>query len=522
MPGYDPVSTAEDGQWFDVERAEFSVSFFHECLQFIEGDKAGQPFVLEPWQQAILGCMFGWKNADGTRRYREVFLYVPRKNGKTPFLAGITLLVMFTDNEPGAQIYSAAAEREQAAIVFRHASGMILREPELEQRAEIRKSTRTIDYPATSGLYKALSADADTKHGGNSHFIVVDELHAHPNGELVDVLQTSTASRKQPMIVYITTADYDRESVCNTKYDYATKVRDQVIRDSSFLPVLYEASVDDDWTSPETWHKANPNLGVSVREDYFERETQRAINEPTYENTFKRLHLNIRTQQDVRWIRLEQWDKCGSEFDESEFEGQVCFAGLDLSQKFDLSALALLFERGDEICALMRFWCPEENIRDRSKRDRVDYETWARKGLITPTPGNVVDYDIIRRDIGDLATRFEIKEIAADPWQAQQLQTQLMGDGFEVIEMRQGYGSLSSASKEFEGLVAAGRFNHGKHPMLRWMASHVAAEMDAAGNIKPSKKKSTERIDGIAAIVNALARMGVAEDNTYSPEVVAY
>lgn len=512
IPGYDPVATAAPGEWFDVEAADNAVAFFPAYLVFIEGERAGDAFELEPWQAAGIGCAFGWKRADGTRRYREVFDFEPRKNGKTPKLAGVVCLIMFTDGEPGAQLYSAAAEQQQSALVYRHAAGMIARNPELAEKVRIYRTFKSIEHHGTAGVYKALSADADTKHGLNSHFVAVDELHAHPNGDLVDVLTTSTGSRRQPLVWHITTADFARPSVCNTKYDYACRVRDGAIQDSSFLPMIWEATIDDDWTDPKVWAKANPNLGVSVKREYLERECKRAQDEPSYENTFKRLHLNILTQQDVRWIQLDSWKACDSTFTIDSMRGRRCFGGMDLSTKKDITAFALVFPPdGDEPWRfLWRFWIPAENARKREQRDRVPYLTWARQGIVTMTDGDVVDYDAVKAGISEWSKMFEIAEIAYDPWNATQIALQLGDLGATMVEFGQGFKSMSEPSKEFEKLIIGGKMAHGNNPVMNWMVGHVAIESDASGNIKPSKKKSTERIDGVVAAVMALGRAIVA------------
>lgn len=505
LPGYDPYATGE-GYHFDIEAANDAISFF-QSLEFIEGERAGDKFILEDWQRAIVGSIFGWKNEKtGLRRYREAFVYVARKNGKSPLAAGIVLIGLFVDGEPGAQIYSAAAEREQAALVYRHASAMIARDPQLGRLCKTYKTFKSIEVPATNSVYKALSADADTKHGFSTHMVIVDELHAHPNGELVDVLQTSMGARREPIMIHITTADYDRDSVCNRKYDYACKVREGVFEDASFLPVIYEAGRDDDWTKPDTWKKANPNMGVSVRTDYLERECERAKNEPSYENTFKRLHLNIRTQQDIRWIQLDRWDKCSGGLELDSLAGRECWGGLDLSSTTDVSAFVLAFPPlGDEPVSLLGFyWVPAENARARERKDRVPYLTWEKSGAIRMTPGNVIDYDRIRNQISEIGETYNIREIAVDRWNSTQLQNQLMGDGFNVVQFGQGFASMTAPTKELEKLIMAGKLEHFNCPVLRWMAGNVAAEIDAAGNIKPSKKKSSEKIDGIVASVMAL------------------
>lgn len=509
IPGYDPFATAGDCR-FDAAAAQRAIDFFPECLTFTAGQWRGRPFLLQTWQAAIVANLFGWKRPDGQRRYREAFIYVPRKCGKTEMAGGLGCLLTFADGEPAAFVYCAAADREQARLVFNAAKTMVQVEPELARRSRI--YTNAIVVEATGGVLKVISAEAYTKHGVNAHGVIIDELHALPDRELVDVLTTSTGARRQPLIIYITTADFDRESICNERYDYACKVRDGVIADAAFLPVIYEAIPGEDWTDPAVWARANPNLGISVSEEYLLRECARARETPTYENTFKRLHLNMRTQQDVRWLSLERWDACGgAPIDEEELAGRECYAGLDLSSTTDVSALVLAFPDEDEgegvgegVTLVPRFWVPVENARRRERRDRVPYETWARQGLIEMTSGNVVDYGVIRRRIGELGARFRINEIAIDPWNATQVALELQEDGFEVVTFGQGYRDMTAPTKEFEKLVLCGRLRHGDHPVLRWMASTISVETDAAGNLKPSKKKSTDRIDGIVAAIMAL------------------
>jgi phage terminase large subunit-like protein len=505
LPGYDPVATAPDGWWFDATAADKACRFFAEYLTHIEGHMAGRPLVLEPWQQAVVGCAFGWKRPDGTRRYREIFQFVPRKNGKSTLCGGLVNLIAYCDGEPGAQIYCAAADKDQAALVYRQAKGMIVANSELSAGARIYAATKAIEFP-NGGIFRTLTSDADTKHGLNSHANIIDELHAHYSRDLTDVLQTGTGARRQPITWMITTSDFDRESICNEKHDYARGVRDRVIDDPAFLPVIYEATTDDDWTSPATWRKANPNLGVSVSEEYIARECKRAQETPSYENTFKRLHLNIRTQQDVRWLTLEHWDACDGPVDAEALRGRECWAGMDLSTTTDLSALVLLFPREGGYDVLPYFWAPRANAEKRERRDRVPYLTWARQGFVTLTDGDVVDYDAIRARFNELARTYDVRELAIDRWNSTQLQTQLMGDGVEVVPFGQGFASMSAPTKELEKLVIAGSVAHGGNPVLRWMASHVSVETDAAGNLKPSKKKSTERIDGIVALVMGLGR----------------
>lgn len=512
IPGYDPVATAPPGCWFDLAAAARACAFFEECLTFTCGEKMGQPFRLEPWQASIVANAFGWKRPDKLRRYRTVFVYVPRKNGKTELAAGIGNLLAFADNEPGAQVYAAAADREQARLVFTAASTMVANEPALGRRARV--YTNSIAIFGSRSFFKVVSAEAYTKHGLNVHGVIIDELHAHPNRELYDVLTTGTGSRRQPLVVIITTADYDREgSICNDTYRYACKVRDGVGQpDPTFLPVIYELAKEDDWTDIDVLAKANPNLGVSLRRDYLEQEIVKAKETPSYTNTMKRLHANIITEQAEVWIPLDAWDALPRTRRLEDFKGAACYAALDLSSTTDLTALCLLFVDGSVFYPFVWAWVPRENAIVRSNRDRAPYLEWADAGVITLTPGKVIDYKYVRQTILELADSHRILDIAIDRWNATQLATELMDDGFEVVAYGQGYRDMSPAAKEFETRVMAGDMERTGDPLLRWALSHCAIVRDEADNIKPSKKHSTDRIDPIVATVMAIGRAIVQGD----------
>ena len=495
--------------WFDEAAANRAVEFFSKCLTHTKGEWAGKPLHLDEWQaEKIIRPLFGWKRKDGTRKYRTAFIMIPRKAGKSTLAAGIANILLFADNEPGAEVYSAAADREQAAIVFEMAKGMVDASEPLRKRATCYK--RSIVVPSTASSYKVLSSDAFTKHGFSASGIVIDEVHALPNRDLWDVLTTSTGARRQPLTVAITTAGYDRHSLCFELYDYAVKVRDGIIKDDAFLPVIFEAGKEDDWTSPVTWRKAHPGLGVSVKEEYFAAECAKAQQLPGYENTFKRLLLNIWTEQNTRWIPMEAWDKCNEPL--PDLTKQTCYAGLDLATTTDIAALVLAFPLGSTVHLLPFFFVPEEGIRRRSERDRVPYEVWARQGDLIATEGSVIDYEIIRSKINELAEQYHIKEIAIDRWNATHLATQLSGDGFELIGFGQGYASMSAPTKEFERRVLAQEINHAGNEVLQWMASNVSIKQDEAGNMKPDKSKSNGRIDGIVAALMALGRIMQHDD----------
>lgn len=530
VPGYDPFVGAAE-YYFDAIAAERAIRFFHEELTHVKGVKARSPFYLEQWQQAIVANLFGWKHkTTDLRRYRKLGEWIPRKNGKSPFAAGIIVYILFEDGEPGAEVYGAASEYQQASLVFAHARGMVANNPRLLDKCKIYAGqAKAIQLDEDWSTYRVVSSDAMSAHGWNTHAGVVDELHTQVNRELLDALNTSTAARLQPLIITLTTADYDRESICNEEYDYAVKVRDGAIDDPTYLPVIYEASRDDDWKDPATWRKANPNLGVSVSLDYIERECQKAIDRPTYENTFKRLHLNIRTTQCNAWRALDDWlatdegvDPIAWRAEQLEaLKGSRCIAGFDLSQTRDITALSMLFITGEqEYTVVPWFWIPGESADVNERRDRVPYATWARQGFVEMTDGNSVDYDRVRDVLNVLRTDYDIVEVAGDPYNAMQLSHDLMADGFQVVHVRQAMISMSPGTKEFDRLAARHRIHHGQNPVLKWMASNVEIDQDRRENIMPKKASERARIDGIAATIIALTR-AMAIEPAFTPGVYA-
>ena len=515
IPGYDPVATAGDCV-FDERAAQLALDFFPIYLRHVKGELAGKPFALGLWEQAILANLFGWMRPDGTRRYRKVFLLVPRKNGKTTFAAGIVCYVLFCDGEPGAETYSAAAERDQAGLVFEQVAGMVRQDPDLRGRATV--YTKSIVLKNHSGSYKPISSDANTKFGYNTHLAVVDEVHAHKTRDLIDALETSTGSRRQPLIVYLTTRDYDHPSICNEKQGYAEKVRDGIIEDPSFLPVLFETSRDANWQDEKVWARANPNLGVSVKLSDMREDCLQAMETPAFENTFKRMRLNMATEQATRWLNLESWDKCGGAIVEEALFGQKCYAGLDLASTSDLTALTLFFPEADN-AVLPFFWVPADNAHKRERRDRVPYETWARQGFITLTPGNVTDYTFVRETIKALGGKYSIQQIAYDPYNATHLAIELQEeDGFEMVQFRQGWVSMNEPMKRLDMMIKSGNLRHGGHPVLRWNASNVAVKTDPSSNMRPDKEHSSEKIDGIVALIMAIG-LSISGGSAEKPSV---
>lgn len=500
---------------FDKKEANRVVNFCERRILHVEGELAGKPFKLEKWQRKLLRRVFGWyRRDDGTRRFRTLYLEIPRKNGKSLLASALAIYLTYEDHEPGSRVVSAAADREQAAIVFNAAKRMVKTSPKLSTRLKCFEKS-IVDY-TTGSAFQVISADAHTKHGKNLHGIILDEAHAQPNRDLYDVLHTSKSARRQPMEIIITTAGFDKNSICYELHDYTEKVNMGIIEDDSHYGHIFAAGPEDDWRDPKTWYKANPNLGISKKLEYMREECERAKKTPGYENTFKRLDLNIWTEQDSRWLQIETWD-AGAEpkFSEKELFGRPCFAGMDLASTQDITAFVLAFPEEDgSVLTLPYFWIPEDTARARAKEAKVPYLDWIRDGYLMGTEGNRVDYDRILNFILELRDKFDIREISFDRWNATQLAGQLEGEAFTMMPITQGFKALNAPSKELEKLVAEKKIRHNGHPVLRWMAKNVAISQNADGEIRPNKKKSTEKIDGILALVMALDRVSRAAAET--------
>jgi len=497
------------GYYFDQRAAERAIDFF-AFLKHSKGEWAGRRFELEPWQLFIIGCLFGWKNtADGLRRFRKAYIELPRKNGKSTLGAGIGMYLFVADGEPGAEVYTAATKRDQAKIVHSEATRMVKKSPTLRRRVHVTNQNLSIEK--TSSKYEPLGADGDTMDGLNVHGAIIDEIHAHKTRDVVDVLDTATGSRRQPLIVELTTAGYDRHSICWEEREHTAQVLRGTINDPSWFGIIYGIDEGDDWRDPKIWAKANPNYGVSVKPQDLERKSRKALEVPAYQNTFRRLHLDQWTRQESRWLDINVWDEtAGALVEFEQLKGRDCFAGLDLASTTDLASLNLIFPPADPVkgvyITVPFFWIPGDNIEERGLRDRVPYREWVDAGLITATEGNVIHYDAIRGKILELQEIVNIRELAFDRWGATQLSQQLDDAGLTVIPFGQGYASMSPPTKQLLALCLERRLRHGGNPVLRWMADNMVVKTDPAANVKPDKEKSTEKIDGMVAMIMALDR----------------
>ena len=509
------------GLWFDEQAAAMAISFFG-LLRHWKGEwggQGGQALVLEPCQQFWVWSLFGWKRADGSRRFRKAYLEIGRKNGKTTVAAGVGLYLAFAEGEPGAEVYSAATKRDQAKISHRDATEMVKRSPQLRSMIDIFRDN--LNDPRSGSKFEPLASDYNSLDGLNVHAAICDELHAWPQPELWGVLNTGTGSRRQPMMLAITTAGTDQQGICYQQREYVSQILRGTIKDDSYWGMIYtmdmrtdwpDMAEDDDWAQESNWYKANPLLGVSKKLETMRDDARGAANKPSEMNQFLRWHLNIWTQAETRWVNTVDWAECGRlAVDEDGLLGQVCYGGLDLSRTMDITAFGLVFPptaEDEPYRALMRFWLPGDDLMERVRRDQVPYDAWVRMGVLTLTPGNVVDYDFLVAEIQRLHEQYQIIEVAYDRWGAalvtQRLQ-EIGGDEW-VVPFGQGFASMSPPMKELGNLVASNRMAHGNNPVLTWMADNLVATEDAAGNIKPDKNKSRQKIDGMVALIMGLDR----------------
>ena len=510
LENYEPTRFMETDSAYDKEAADYAVNFI-ECLCHTKGTWAGKTFELIDWQERIIRDLFGILKPNGYRQFNTAYVEIPKKQGKSELAAAVALLMTCGDGEQRAEVYGCAADRQQASIVFDVAADMIRMCPALGKRVKILASTKRIVYLPTNSFYQVLSAEAYSKHGFNIHGVVFDELHTQPNRKLFDVMTKGSGdARMQPLYFLITTAGTDTHSVCYEQHQKALDILEGRKIDKTFYPVIYGAKEDEDWTDPEVWKKANPSLGITVGIDKVQTACDSARQNPAEENAFRQLRLDQWVKQAIRWMPMEKWDACKFPVISETLKGRVCYGGLDLSSTTDITAFVLVFppEDGDngKYEVLPFFWIPEDNLDLRVRRDHVPYDVWHQQGFLETTEGNVVHYGYIEKFIEKLGETYHIREIAFDRWGAVQMVQNLEGMGFTVVPFGQGFKDMSPPTKEFYKLLMEGRIIHGGNPVMAWMAGNVVVDTDPAGNIKPTKAKSPEKIDGIVAAIMALDR----------------
>lgn len=500
---------------FDENEAN-RVCKFIELLTHTKGELAGTRIHLEPWQVFILTTVFGWlRRADGGRRYRRAYVEVSRGNGKSTLCSGIGLYCLLADREGGAEVYSFATTRDQAKIVFGDAKVMAERNAPLRNKFGLQVLANALYVPTSNSTFQAKSAEGSTLDGLNTHLAIIDELHAHKTRAVYDVVETSTGKRKNSLMFVITTAGFDTSGICYEVRTMVTKVLEKSVVDETQFGIIYGLDEGDDWTTVEALEKANPNWGISVRPEIITSLMKKAIALPSAVNNFKTKHLNIWCSASSAWMDMQAWEAGEINVDRSDFEGQPCYIGLDVGAKNDVTAKVLLFPVGKSFVVFADFYLPEAAV---EKSTNSQYRGWVEEGWITQSGGAMTDLARIEEDIRDDLSRFDVKGIAYDPWNALQLATNLGNDGAPMVEYRNTVQNFSDPMKSLEALVQDKRVNHDGNPVLRWMMENVVAKLDAKDNIFPRKERYENKIDGVIALIMALgiATSGEGEVNPFA------
>lgn len=493
---------------FDERAADRVRRFFATFLRHSKGAFASAPFELQPWQwEQVVAPLYGWRRPDGTRRYRRASVWVPKKNGKSTLAAGLILYGLVADGEPGAEVYGAAADRNQAAIIFNEVAAMVAQSPGLAGKLTVNASVRRAIFPSTHSFYQVLSKDSrKTGHGVNAHVCVIDELHV-VDRELYDTLRYAGAARRQPLLIEISTAGNDKTSLGYERYQYAKRLVRGEQEDWETLAVVYEAEPER-WEEPAEWRRSNPSLGVTVTEDSFRSDFQEAKNgSPATQGSFKQLRLNLWQDTSFAWLPLDVWDACAGPVDLDELAGLPCWGGLDLASKMDLTAWVLVWQLpGGRYAVKPTLFAPEAADSKRQGQNLARLAPWIRSGHVIATPGDTTDYDHIERRVIEDCERFAVREVAYDPWNASHVANHLQAQGVQLIEFGQTIKNYNEPMKELERLVISNRIIHDGNPAVRWMVGHLVAKKDPSGNVRPDREKSADHIDAVTGLLMALGR----------------
>jgi phage terminase large subunit-like protein len=505
---YADLENALDKGWhFDKKAAMRAINFI-ERLKHTKGEWAGQRFRLEPWQQFVLWNIFGWKLADGTRRFRYVYIEIARKNGKTALSAGVGLYMLFADGEARPEVYSAATVKDQAKICFADAVEIVKATDLKNYLSPFRNS---IVYELKGGTFKPLSSDYGTHDGLNPSCGIIDEFHAHRDSGMFDVIKSAFGARKQPLMFIITTAGFNKAGACYAYRENVIKVLRGVNEDDSLFGIIYTLDKKEEWENPKMWIKSNPNLGVSLSVDYLADQVRDAKNRPEAVRNVMTKNVNLWVDAEKTWILDDVWMRCVSTTPKEVLKGCACWGGLDLSNVSDITAYVLIFHENDRFQLLPLFWIPEEKMLEKVRKENINYDKWVAGGHVTVTPGNVIDYDFVKADILRIVAEYDLRSSAYDRWNSSQTIIDLQNEGMAFNPFGQGYGSMSAPTKEFEKLVLTEKIEHFGNPVLRWMLSSTVTKTDPAGNIKPDKEKSVQKIDGIVGSIMALGEWMTAQ-----------
>lgn len=521
------------GIFWDPDAAQRVIRFFPDVLRLSEGEYAGKPFVLSPWQQFIVGSLFGWKSADGFRRFRNAYIEIGKGNGKSPLAGGIGIYMMTADGEAHAECYAAATTRDQASILFRDAVNMVDASPALSSR--IVKSggqqIHNLYHPASGSFFRPVSSEGRGLDGKRVHYAALDEIHEHPTPVVVDKMRAGTKGRRQALIVGITNSGFDRDSVCWHMHEYSEHIVERQDENDAWFAYVCQLDKDDQWTDERVWPKANPNLGVSVPLKYLREQVAEAQGMPSKQNVVRRLNFCEWTNQETAAIDAEDWNKCVGfslagrdakvlrEEMEQRLEGRTCFIAVDLSSTEDTTCSLKLFPPTDDCdlyIAIPHFWVPEDNVERKVKEARLPYDVWVREGFLLTTPGSVVDYDAVMEQVLKDCERYDVREITFDPWNSTQFSNNLQKEGIAVerlVIFKQTLEFFHEPTKKLlDELIPTRRIAHLANPVLRSHAANLEKKEDVSGNLRPIKNRQRGKVDGMFCLIMALGRANANAD----------
>lgn len=493
------------GLVYKEEMARRAVGYMGFCRHTV-GRWRGQRFEHAPWQAFISGELFGWYMQDsGFRRFNLAMIEIPKKNGKSTYLAALGTYMLVGDGEASAQVLALATKRDQARIVFDEARKMIMNSPELRSRVSIYQ--HNMHVKETYSKFEPMASDVDTVDGFNPSCQIVDELHRHKSRYLWDLVENATSSRDQPLSIAITTAGDDVQSICYEQHTYALNILNNTFTNDHYFCFIASPDKGYEWENEADWHKVNPSLGITLSLDSVRKTAKKARQTQSGALAFRRYRMNEWVNEVERWIDMAAWRECDRYIELEDLIGQPCYAGLDLALSRDMSAFVMLFEVGDYWVFMPRYYCCEQSVKDRSVQDNIQYDVWADNGFIDVTPGDVTDFAYIKESIKELAETYKIHSIGYDPFMAAQLATELLEHGLNMVEVRQGALTLNQPMQMFLRKILERKLIHNDHPIFSWNAQNVVARENANLGMAPDKKKSVERIDGISAAFMAIHRL---------------
>lgn len=520
------------GIFFDLEAVDFATGFFRDVLRLNGGEWEGVPYELLGWQAFVVGSLWGWKNAEGFRRFRTAYIETGKGSGKSPLAAGIGLMGLCADEEPRAEVYAAATKKDQAMILFRDAVAMVDQSPELARRiikSGVGEKCWNLAFHSTGSFFRPVSAD-DGQSGPRPHIALMDEIHEHKTRTVVDTMRAGTKGRRQALMLMITNSGVDKNSVCRSYHDYAAKVCAGQLEDDSFFgyvcaldPEVKDAAgkvtciADDPFKDPACWAKANPSLGVTIQPSYLEEQVREARGMPAKEANVRRLNFCQWVEAHNPWLSAEIWLRAGAEYTLQSLRGRECYGGLDLSAVLDLTAFALLFppsRPGEKWKLLVWFWLPEDGLAKREELDRVPYLAWTKAGWLETTPGKAIDERHVIQRVAQICAEVKCTEIGYDRWRIKSFENTCSDEGiaFPLVEFGQGFKDMAPAVSEFERKLANSEIEHNNNPVLTWNAANAVVDEDPAGNKKVTKERATGRVDGIVAALMAIGRASLAPD----------